>query len=126
MDGRALEAEIRESHIRNSNPNGKDFVKNWNSCLDMVSQTFKKIKKIQEIRNEEQQRRLILGRNGITIGDKIYKTLSNIRALNPITIKDDELLSALAQVGNDYDSALILSALLSLATDFRTLIKILY
>lgn len=72
---------------------------------------------------EEDQKRLILGRNGITIGTKIYKTLSNIRALNPITIKDDELLSALAQVGNDYDSALILSALLSLATDSRYIIK---
>ena len=60
---------------------------------------------------------------GLTIGDKTYKTLANIRALNPVTIKNDELLSALAYVGNDYDSALILSALLSLATDSRHIIK---
>lgn len=66
---------------------------------------------------EEEQKRLILGGQGITIGGKTYKTLANIRALNPVTIKNNDILSALAEAGNDYDAALILSALLSLATD---------
>lgn len=78
--------------------------------------------------NNEQQSRLLLGNNhkGHIIGGKLYKTLANIRSKDPNTITNADVLEALSQVNNDNDAALTLSALLSLATDFRTLIKILY
>lgn len=71
LDGKALEAEVRESHIRNSNPNGKEFVKNWNSCLDAVSQTFEKLNEIQKIRNEEREKvRVFLVKQGIKLSEE--------------------------------------------------------
>lgn len=71
----------------------------------------------------EQQRRIILGKEGkgITVGNKTYYTLANIRPLSPNTIKSRELLRRLAGAKNDVDACITLSALLSLATDFRTL-----
>lgn len=67
----------------------------------------------------EQQQRLLLGSDhtGHLIGGKIYKTLANVRAINPATIHDLELLDTLAQTSNDTDAALSLSAALSLAVD---------
>lgn len=67
----------------------------------------------------EQQKRLLIGPNGKghKIGGKLYKTLANIRSNNPNTIINEEVLEALANVTNDTDAALILSALLSLSTD---------
>ena len=68
---------------------------------------------------DEQQSRLLLNNNhqGHIIGNKIYKTLANIRSKDPNTITNSDVLEALSQVTNDNDSALTLSALLSLATD---------
>lgn len=68
---------------------------------------------------EEEQERILLGKDhkGIMIGGKVYKTLANIRSKDPNTIIKPELMEALASVTNDNDAALILSALLSLATD---------
>lgn len=81
----------------------------------------------------EQQSRLLLGQNhqGIelkSIKDKksVFEIIANIRAKDPNTITNDDVLHALASTTNDNDAALVLSALLSLATDFRKLIKILY
>lgn len=72
LDGKALEAEVRESHIKNSNPNGKEFVKNWNSCLDLVSQTFEKLNEIQKIRNEEEEKvKSFLVKQGINLPNDI-------------------------------------------------------
>lgn len=67
----------------------------------------------------EQQSRLLLNNNhqGHLIGDKVYKTLANIRSKDPNTITNSDVLEALSQVTNDNDAALTLSALLSLATD---------
>ena len=67
----------------------------------------------------EDQQRLLLGKQhrGIMIGNNIYKTIANIRALDPNTITNNDVLEALASVNNDNDASLILSALLSLATD---------
>ena len=67
----------------------------------------------------EQQSRLLLNNNhhGHLIGNKVYKTLANIRSKDPNTITNSDVLEALSQVTNDNDAALTLSALLSLATD---------
>lgn len=69
----------------------------------------------------EQQKRLLLGNNhlGYIIGKKRdpYKILANIRSKDPNSITNDDVLEALASTTNDYDAAIILSALLSLATD---------
>lgn len=67
----------------------------------------------------EQQANLLIGgdHGGITIGGKTYKTLANIRSKDPNTITNSDVLEALASVDNDTDAALVLSALLSLATD---------
>lgn len=67
----------------------------------------------------EQQANLLIGgdHRGITIGGKTYKTLANIRSKDPNTITNSDVLEALASVDNDTDAALVLSALLSLATD---------
>lgn len=75
----------------------------------------------------EQQQRLLIGKNGqgYKIGNKTYKTLANIRSKDPNTITNADVLEALSNVTNDEDAALVLSALLSLSTDFRTIIKIL-
>lgn len=75
----------------------------------------------------EQQERLLLGSDhkGHILGGKTYKLLANIRSKDPNSITNDDVLEALASVTNDNDAALVLSALLSLATDFRRLIKIL-
>lgn len=68
--------------------------------------------------SEEQQKLLLHRADGIYIDDKhIYKTLANIRSLDPNTITNDAVLDALSRTTNDEDAALILSALLSLATD---------
>ena len=67
----------------------------------------------------EEQERVLLGKDhqGIVIGGKVYRTLANIRSIDPSTITNDTVLEALASTTNDNDAALILSALLSLATD---------
>ena len=65
----------------------------------------------------KEQEKLILGKRGIQIGETVYETLANIRSLDPNTITNDMVLEALSHVNNDKDAALILSALLSLATD---------
>lgn len=69
----------------------------------------------------EQQERLLLGSDhkGYILGGKIYKLLANIRSKDPNSITNDDVLEALASVTNDNDAALVLSALLSLATDSR-------
>ena len=76
----------------------------------------------------EQQQKLLFGKDhkGHIISEKLYKTLANIRSQDPNTITNEQVLEALSYVTNDNDAALLLSALLSLATDFRMLIKILY
>lgn len=68
---------------------------------------------------QEQQQRLLMGsgHKGHVIGGKVYKLLANIRTKDPNTLKDKDVMEALSQVTNDQDSALVLSALLSLATD---------
>ena len=72
------------------------------------------------------QARLLLGRpdaqgnyQGIRINSnrKVYRTLANIRSKDINTIQNKALFDALSEVDNDTDAALILSALLSLATD---------
>lgn len=67
----------------------------------------------------EQQGRLLLGSDhrGHIIGGKLYKTLANIRTKDPNSIVNSDVLQALSEVNNDNDAALVLSALLSLATD---------
>ena len=69
--------------------------------------------------NSEQQQRLLLNSNhqGHIIGGKLYKLLANIRTKDPNSITNADVLSALSQTTNDEDAALVLSALLSLATD---------
>lgn len=69
--------------------------------------------------NSEQQQRLLLNSNhqGHIIGSKLYKLLANIRTKDPNSITNADVLSALSQTANNEDAALILSALLSLATD---------
>lgn len=76
---------------------------------------------------EEDQKRLLIGldQEGIEIGGKTYYTLANIRAKDINTIKNSELFAKLSEITQDEDIALTLSALLSLATDFHRLIKIL-
>ena len=66
-----------------------------------------------------EQQRILLGSDhkGIMIGGKIYHTLANIRTKDINSIQSEEVLDALSSTTNDYDQALILSALLSLATD---------
>lgn len=75
----------------------------------------------------QDQERILLDNEhrGVVIGGKVYKTLANIRSKDPNSILDSKVMEALASVTNDNDAALTLSALLSLATDFRKLIKIL-
>lgn len=63
------------------------------------------------------QSKIILDHGGILIGNKVYNTLANIRALNPKTIIDPKVLEILSAREEDKDVALTLSALLSLATD---------
>lgn len=67
----------------------------------------------------KEQERVLLGSNhqGHLINGKLYRTLANIRSKDPNTITNDDVLEALSQVNNDIDSALVLSALLSLSTD---------
>lgn len=67
----------------------------------------------------EQQERLLLGSDhkGYILGGKTYKLLANIRSKDPNSITNDDVLEVLASVTNDNDAALVLSALLSLATD---------
>ena len=69
--------------------------------------------------SEAQQRRLLLNSNhkGFIIGDKLYRTVANIRSKYINNLSSGEIMEALASVNNDTDAALILSALLSLATD---------
>ncbi len=62
----------------------------------------------------EEQNKLLFN---VSIGNNIYRTLANIRALDPNTITNNTVLKCLAQTDNDEDAALVLSALLSLATD---------
>ena len=54
---------------------------------------------------------------GFIIGDKLYRTVANIRSKYINNLSSGEIMEALASVNNDTDAALILSALLSLATD---------
>ena len=63
------------------------------------------------------QSKIILDHGGILIGNKVYHTLANIRALHPKTIIDSKILEILSNRIEDKDVALTLSALLSLATD---------
>lgn len=67
----------------------------------------------------EQQENLLLGKEhrGVMIGNKVYRTVANIRSKDPNSITNADVLEALASVTNDNDAALVLSALLSLATD---------
>ena len=67
----------------------------------------------------EQQQKLLFGNDhkGHIISEKLYKTLANIRSQDPNTITNEQVLEALSYVTNDNDAALLLSALLSLATD---------
>ncbi len=69
--------------------------------------------------NSELQKKILLGQNGkgILVGDTVYKTVANIRAVDPNTITNDDVLSAMLSAENDEDAAIILSALLSLSTD---------
>lgn len=67
--------------------------------------------------DERSQSRACLGDGGIRINGKLYQTLANIRPLNPNTIINRDLFKALSERANDVDAALILSAMLSLATD---------
>lgn len=69
--------------------------------------------------SSEQQNKLLIGskHNGYNIGGKTYKTLANIRSKDPNTITNEDVLDALSHTTNDNDAALVLSALLSLATD---------
>lgn len=64
--------------------------------------------------DEEAQKRLLFNRK---IGEKAYKILANVRALNPNTIKNSEVRKILANLSYDNDIALDLSALISLAAD---------
>lgn len=67
----------------------------------------------------DDQQRILLGSDhrGVIIRGKVYKTLANIRSKDPNSITNSDVMEALASVTNDNDAALILSALLSLATD---------
>lgn len=68
---------------------------------------------------QEQQERLLIGKDhdGYIINGKTYRTLANIRSGDPNTILNMRVLDALSRVTTDRDAAIVLSALLSLATD---------
>lgn len=66
---------------------------------------------------EEQKRILLNGGKGVQIGNNVYKTIANIRSVDPNTVTNYDVLKAISQVTNDEDAAIVLSALLSLATD---------
>lgn len=68
----------------------------------------------------EQQENLKLGPkgSGVFVAGKYYNLLANARAENPNeTITNKDVLRMITSVNNDKDAALVLSALLSLATD---------
>lgn len=69
----------------------------------------------------EQQARLRASQSTVTVwknaGITISGLLANLRCKKATTVQNDEILNALLYVDNDHDAALVLSALMSLATD---------
>ena len=63
---------------------------------------------------EEQQKHLLFKQR---INGKTYQLLSNVLLKNKDNVTNIDLLNALNKVNNDIDAAIVLSALLSLATD---------